>query len=35
MFDSASDMRDVNNVMRHEYRVLSEDEKAHIRHDRP
>ena len=30
MFDSASDMRDVNNVMRHEYRVLSEDEKAHM-----
>ena len=28
--DSASDARTVNNVMRHEYRVLSEDEKAQI-----
>lgn len=26
--DSASDQRTVNNVMRHEYRVLSDDEKA-------
>jgi len=26
--DSASDQRTVNNVMRHEYRVLSEGEKA-------
>lgn len=26
--DSASDDRTVNNVMRHEYRVLSDDEKA-------
>lgn len=26
--DSASDARTVNNVMRHEYRVLSDDEKA-------
>lgn len=25
--DSASDQRTVNNVMRHQYRVLSEDEK--------
>jgi len=28
--DSASDKRTVNNVMRHEYRVLSEDEKAQM-----
>lgn len=26
--DSASDQRTVNNVMRHAYRVLSDDEKA-------
>lgn len=26
--DSTSDQRTVNNVMRHEYRVLSDDEKA-------
>lgn len=29
--DSASDERTVNNVMRHEYRVLSEAEKAHMK----
>lgn len=29
--DSASDERVVNNVMRHEYRVLSEDDKADMR----
>lgn len=28
MVDSASDQRTVNNVLRHEYRVLTEDEKA-------
>jgi hypothetical protein len=28
MVDSTSDERTVNNVMRHEYRVLSDDEKA-------
>jgi hypothetical protein len=27
MIDSTSDTRTVNNVMRHEYRVLSDDEK--------
>ena len=27
MVDSASDERTVNNVMRHEYRVLSDEEK--------
>lgn len=27
MVDSTSDERTVNNVMRHEYRVLSDDEK--------
>lgn len=26
--DSTSDQRTINNVMRHEYRVLNEDEKA-------
>ena len=30
--DSASDDRTVNNVMRHEYRVLSEGEKRSMRH---
>ena len=30
--DSASDDRTVNNVMRHEYRVLSEGEKLSMRH---
>jgi hypothetical protein len=29
--DSTSDERTVNNVMRHEYRVLSEQEKAQMR----
>lgn len=29
--DSASDDRTVNNVMRHEYRVLSDDEKAQMK----
>jgi hypothetical protein len=29
--DSASDARTVNNVMRHEYRVLSEEEKAYMK----
>lgn len=29
--DSTSDDRTVNNVMRHEYRVLSETEKAHMK----
>ena len=29
--DSTSDARVVNNVMRHEYRVLSDDEKAQMR----
>ena len=28
--DSTSDERTVNNVMRHAYRVLSDDEKAHM-----
>lgn len=28
--DSASDQRNVNNVMRHEYRVLSDQEKLQI-----
>jgi hypothetical protein len=28
--DSASDERTVNNVMRHEYRVLSDDEKQQM-----
>lgn len=28
--DSTSDARTVNNVMRHQYRVLSDDEKAHM-----
>ena len=27
---STSDARVVNNIMRHEYRVLSDDEKAHM-----
>ena len=30
MIDSTSDARVVNNVMRHEYRVLSEDEKEQM-----
>lgn len=29
--NSASDARVVNNVMRHEYRVLSDDEKAQMK----
>lgn len=29
--DSTSDARAVNNVMRHEYRVLSDDEKAQMK----
>lgn len=29
--DSASDQRTVNNVMRHEYRVLNDDEKAQMK----
>jgi hypothetical protein len=29
--DSTSDARTINNVMRHEYRVLSEDEKRIMR----
>lgn len=28
--DSTSDERTTNNVMRHEYRVLSDEEKAHM-----
>jgi hypothetical protein len=28
--DSTSDARTVNNVMRHEYRVLTDAEKAHM-----
>lgn len=28
--DSSSDQRTVNNTMRHQYRVLSEDEKAQM-----
>ena len=31
MVDSTSDERTMNNVMRHEYRVLSEDEKEKMR----
>jgi hypothetical protein len=31
MIDSASDDRTVNNVMRHEYRVLSEEEKISMK----
>lgn len=30
MIDSASDERTVNNVMRHQYRVLSDAEKAQM-----
>lgn len=30
--DSASDERVVNNVMRHEYRVLTSDEKTDMKH---
>lgn len=30
MFPSTSDARTVNNVMRHAYRVLSDDEKAQM-----
>lgn len=30
MIDSTSDVRTVNNVMRHGYRVLSDDEKAQM-----
>jgi hypothetical protein len=30
--DSASDARTVNNVMRHEYRVLSDEEKARMQY---
>lgn len=30
MVDSASDQRTVNNVMRHAYRALSDDEKAQM-----
>jgi hypothetical protein len=30
--DSTSDERTVNNVMRHEYRVLTEDEKAFMKY---
>jgi hypothetical protein len=29
--DSASDARTANNVMRHEYRILSDDEKAQMK----
>lgn len=29
--DSASDQRTVNNVMRHEYRVLTDEEKAKMK----
>lgn len=29
--DSASDERTANNVMRHEYRILSEEEKAQMK----
>jgi len=29
--DSASDQRTVNNVMRHEYRVLGDEEKAQMK----
>lgn len=31
MVDSASDERTINNVMRHEYRVLSDEEKLSMR----
>jgi hypothetical protein len=31
MIDSTSDARTVNNVMRHEYRVLSDEEKNAMR----
>lgn len=31
MIDSTSDERTVNNVMRHEYRVLTDDEKAQMK----
>ena len=30
MIDSTSDERTVNNTMRHQYRVLSDEEKAHM-----
>lgn len=30
MIDSASDARTVNNVVRHEYRVLTDEEKAQM-----
>lgn len=30
LVDSTSDARTVNNVMRHQYRVLSDDEKAQM-----
>lgn len=30
MIDSTSDQRTVNNVMRHQYRVLTDDEKAQM-----
>lgn len=29
-FDSASDQRTMNNVMRHKYRALTDEEKAHM-----
>ena len=32
MIDSTSDERVVNNVMRHQYKVLSDDEKASMQH---
>lgn len=32
MVDSASDERTVNNVMRHNYRVLTDEEKSQMRH---
>lgn len=32
MVDSTSDERVVNNVMRHQYRVLSDDEKIQMQH---
>lgn len=31
MMNSTDDKRTVNNVMRHEYRVLSDDEKAQMK----
>jgi hypothetical protein len=31
MVDSTSDARTVNNVMRHEYRVLTDDEKSQMK----